>query len=50
MDWGYSGNVVLDAASGCMQLLAPSPAVIAIDMELAVSGPLFTGTISVASE
>jgi hypothetical protein len=49
-DWDYAGNVQLDAATGCMQLVEPSPAMITIDMQLTVSGPAFTGTISVASE
>ena len=50
MQWDYAGNVQLDAAAGCMQLLEPFPPVITIDMQLSVSGAPFTGTISVASE
>lgn len=50
MDWDYVGNVQLDAASGCFQVLAPFPADVAIDMKLQVSGAAFTGKIVVASE
>lgn len=50
MEWDYAGNVVLDAAAGCMQLTNPFPAEMTIDMQLSVSGAPFTGTISVASE
>lgn len=50
MDWDYQGNVQLDAASGCMQLTKPFPPEITIDMQLAVSGAPFTGSIAVASQ
>ena len=49
-DWDYGGNVQLDAATGCMQVVELSPTMITIDMQLTVSGAAFTGTISVASE
>ncbi len=49
MDWDYTGNVTLDSASGCVQLTASNPLQIAIDMAMTVSGPPFTGAITVAS-
>ncbi len=49
MDWGYGGNVTLDAATGCVELTSHDPLTIALDMMLTVSGAPFTGTITVAS-
>ncbi len=50
MDWGYSGNVTVDAASGCMQVSSELPLAITIDMNLSVSGDIFSGTIAVANK
>ena len=50
MDWDYGGNVTVDAASGCMQVTKEFPLAISIDMNLSVSGDIFTGTIAVSNK
>ncbi len=50
MDWDYAGNVTVDAASGCMQVTSEFPLAITIDMNLSVSGDIFSGTIAVANK
>lgn len=50
MDWDYSGDVVVDAAAGCMQVTSQGPLAIDIDMTLKVSGDGFSGTIAVSNK